>query len=94
MDAKRVMLSQKNRKIVLFSAGIKWVVGLFRSLGRVKQEILGARRRGAYHGSPRVFGAQFYQMYGEFHLHFSELSGTGFEINLSFAAIFRLLRWK
>ena len=80
MNAKRMILSQKERKIVLFSAGIKWAVGLFRSfLGRVKQEILGARRRGAYHGSPRVFGAQFYQMYGEFHLHFFELSGTGFE---------------
>ena len=63
MNAKRKVLSQKEGKIVLFSAGIKWAVGLFRSfLGRVKQEILGARRRGAYHGSPRVFGAQFYQM--------------------------------
>ena len=28
-----MILSQKERKIVLFSAGIKWAVGLFRIFG-------------------------------------------------------------
>ena len=31
LNAKRKVLSQKESKIVLFSAGIKWAVGLFRS---------------------------------------------------------------
>ena len=59
-------------------------------MGRVKQEILGARRRGRTTAIPELFGTQIYQMYDELSLLF-EISGTGFEINLSFAAIFRLL---
>ena len=46
----------------------------------------------AYHGSPRVFGTQIYRIYGEYRLYFSNFLAQAPKTNLSFAAIFRLLK--
>ena len=58
-------------------------------MGRVKQEILGARRRGRTTEIPELFGTQIYQMYDE--LALPSNFWHRLKANLSFAAIFRLL---